>query len=366
MPEYRDLSGSAALAHCSPAFYNYATGEELSMRSETLLRLNRLVPARLKFAAVLMADVVGIRHLIVRLDPIIACNLRCGMCYFSDEKFMPPGPVRRFSREDVERLAEQFFPLAMQVHVGCGTEPTMFKGYSSLIALARKHNVPFIGFTTNGQLLTAPHLRTMIESGLTEITMSTHGVRKETYESLMVGASWETYHANLRMLNDLKKEYGVDHPRVRINYTVNTSNLAELRDFFTVFDSYGISVLQIRPMDNIGNTAYRWEDLSGVAVTYREIVAELAGECRSRGVHLIAGEPELLQHDNRYATVYETAVLRVLDPNTAWRDDFDFRTMTYREYQRKTGYRRELLNFVLRGDRSLVKASRFASSRVLS
>jgi molybdenum cofactor biosynthesis enzyme MoaA len=336
------------------------------MRSETLLRLNRLLPPRLKFAAVLAADIVGMRHLIVRLDPIIACNLRCGMCYFSDEKFMPPGPVRRFSREDVERLGEQFFPLALQVHIGCGTEPTMFKGYSSLVALARRHGVPFIGFTSNGQLLTAPHLRTMIEAGLTEITLSTHGVHKETYERLMVGASWDTYHANLRMLADLKKQLGVRHPRIRINYTVNTSNLPELREFFSRFDDYDISVLQIRPMDNIGNTAYRWEDLSGVVSMYREIVAELAGQCRARGIRLMAGEPELLQTANTYATVYETAVLRVLDPNVTWREDFDFRATTYRQHLKKIGYRRELLNYLLRGARSLARPNRFASSRVLS
>lgn len=336
------------------------------MRSETLLRLNRLLPARLKFAGILAADIVGMRHLIVRLDPIIACNLRCGMCYFSDEKFMPPGPVRRFSREDVERLAEQFFPLAMQVHIGCGTEPTMFKGYSSLVPLARRHGVPFIGFTSNGQLLTAPHLRTMIEGGLTEITLSTHGVHKETYERLMVGASWDTYHANLRMLADLKKELGTQHPRIRINYTVNKSNLPELREFFSRFDAYDISVLQIRPMDNIGDTAYHWEDLSGVVSMYRDIVAELTEQCRSRGIRLMAGDPELLQTANTYATVYETAVLRVLDPNMTWREDFDFRAMTYREYLKKTGYRRELLGHLLHGGRALARPNRFASSRVLN
>ena len=335
------------------------------MRSETLLRLNRLLPARLKFAAVLAADIVGMRHLIVRLDPIIACNLRCGMCYFSDEKFMPPGPVRRFSREDVERLAGQFFPLAVQVHIGCGTEPTMFKGYSALVPLARKHGVPFIGFTSNGQLLTAPHLRTMIEGGLTEITLSTHGVHKETYERLMVGASWDTYHANLRMLCDLKRELGAANPRMRINYTVNSSNLRELREFFTRFDDYNISVLQIRPMDNIGNTAYHWEDLAPVASEYRDILAGLQEQCRARGVHLMAGEPEV-QAENKYAAVYETAVLRVLNPNTVWRQDFDFRNMSYREYLRKSGYHRQVLNYILRGDRSLPRTNRLASSRVLS
>jgi len=335
------------------------------MRSETLLRLNRLLPARLKFAAALAADIVGARHLVVRLDPIIACNLKCGMCYFSDEKFLPPGPARRFTKEDIDRLAEMFFPQALQVHIGCGTEPTMFKGYPALVEVARKHKVPFIGFTTNGQLLTAGHLRSMIESGLSEITLSTHGVRKETYERLMAGSSFDRYHANLRMLVDLKKALKTDRPRIRINYTVNSSNLAELPEFFTRFDDYGISVLQVRPMADIGDTAYRWEDLSAHATEFNDTVALLAEECRARDITLLAGtvDPQAV---NTYASVYEVAVMRVLDPNMTWTPDFDFRAMTYREYKKRWKYRQQLLRYILRGDRSLAHATRFASSRVIS
>jgi hypothetical protein len=64
--------------------------------------------------------------------------------------------------------------------------------------------------------------------------------------------------------------------------------------------------------------------------------------------------------------VYETAVLRVLNPNTVWREDYDFRSMSYREYLKKTGYRRQVLNYILRGDRSLSRTNRLASSRILS
>ena len=103
----------------------------------------------------------------------------------------------------------------------------MFKGYSALVPLARRHGVPFIGFTSNGQLLTAPHLRTMIEGGLTEITLSTHGVHKETYERLMVGASWRSYHAISANVGRLEEGIGTENPRTVINYTVNRSNLPE-------------------------------------------------------------------------------------------------------------------------------------------
>ena len=90
-----------------------------TMRSESLVRLNRLIPSnRLKFLSMLAADLVGARHLILRFDPVQACNLRCGMCYFSDDEWLKHNPVKRFSDYEIERLADMFFPLAMQLHIG--------------------------------------------------------------------------------------------------------------------------------------------------------------------------------------------------------------------------------------------------------
>src|SRR5882724_6280916 len=164
------------------------------MRSETFVRLNRLIASnRLKFLAVLAADLVGARHLILRLDPVQACNLRCGMCYFSDDKWLEHNPARAFSDHDIRRLADMFFPQAVQLHIGAAMEPTVYKGYPSLVTLGKRYKIPFIAFTTNGQLLTRANIRLMIEAGLDEITLSTHGIKKNTYERLMQGASFETY-----------------------------------------------------------------------------------------------------------------------------------------------------------------------------
>src|SRR6266436_2199443 len=108
------------------------------MRSESLVRLNRLIASnRLKFLAVLAADVVGARHLILRFDPVQACNLRCGMCYFSDAEWLKHHPVKRFSEDEIRRLADMFFPKAVQLHIGCSMEPTLYKGYPSLVTLGK-------------------------------------------------------------------------------------------------------------------------------------------------------------------------------------------------------------------------------------
>ena len=121
-----------------------------------LMRLNRLIKSyRLKFFAVYICDLLNIRHLFIRLDPVNACNLKCSMCYWSEESYGKK--VRgRFNKDEIKRISEQFFPRCLQLVIGCASEPTLYKNYIELVESAKEtYKIPFVGFTTNGQLLSA-------------------------------------------------------------------------------------------------------------------------------------------------------------------------------------------------------------------
>jgi MoaA/NifB/PqqE/SkfB family radical SAM enzyme len=336
------------------------------MRSETLVRLNRLVPSnRLKFLAVLAADLLRVRHLILYFDPIQACNLRCGMCHFSDDKWLEKHPVRRFSDSEIRRLADMFFPQAVQLHIGGSMEPTLYKGYPSLVTLGKQHKIPFISLTTNGQLLTPQSILPMMEAGLDEITLSTHGIRRETYERMMKGASFETFHRTLRTIVEMKQKYGKTKPAIRINYTVNPDNLTELRNFFDQYSRYGVTTLQVRPMFNVGTTAYEHRDLTACDQEYNKIIDFLISECRRKGILLLANKRDpTYRYNNKFAVVYDKAVFRYIGPDVVWRDGFDFVSETYRDHMSRIGYRRELLKYVLKGDGPLLNKSVRASSQL--
>ena len=256
------------------------------MRTETLLRLNKLIGSpRLKFAGALLLDSLGMRHLIVRFDPVLACNIRCGMCYFSDDNWLATHPVKRFSDDEVERLAAMFLPTTLQFHIGCGAEPTLYKNFPKLVALGKKYRVPFVGFTTNAQLLTADKSMALVSAGLDEITVSTHGVTRETYERMMKKASYALFHENLADLVKAKRNAYSNTPRIRVNYVVNPDNLDELRMFFPAFEEYNISTLQVRPIVDFGDTDYKKKDLRPFLADYNSITNELAEECHKRGLY---------------------------------------------------------------------------------
>ena len=85
--------------------------------------------------------------------------------------------------------------------------------------------MPYISLTTNGNLLTKEQLFSMAEAGLDEITLSTHGIRKETYEHLMTNGKYDLFLQLLDNLKEVKKQY--PDFRIRINYTMNEDNTEE-------------------------------------------------------------------------------------------------------------------------------------------
>src|SRR5262249_8424120 len=154
----------------------------------------------------------------------------CGMCFFSDPSWRKKNMRGRFRKADVERLAKMFFKEALQVQIGCAMEPTMFGDYPWLVEIAKRYRVPFVGFNTNGQLLTERAFERMAVLGLDEITLSTHGVRADTYESLMQGANFQRLHATLSLIDRVRERLDdrlAGGPRLRLNYTVCPKSLDE-------------------------------------------------------------------------------------------------------------------------------------------
>lgn len=375
-----------------------------------LMKLNRVIKSpRPKFAGVLLMNLVGARHLFLRFDPVVACNLSCQMCFFSNKEYRRHNKGI-FSKAEVDRLAGMFFPKTLQVVFGCGAEPTLYPDYPGLVKIAKSYGVPHVGMVSNGQLLTEESIRKLVVNGLDELMLSLHGVKKNTYETLMDGASFEKFHEVLETLDRVKKDLGVSDPEVRINYTVNSDNLQELRDFFSVFGKYDIKRLQVRPMLDCGQSGYRRFDLRKFKAEYREIVEALHEECETRGTTLLAHmefprykadhaakkEPPILAKErvpivagaaskprdvggasgNRraamarkseiYGSLALDSVLRFVSPQRVWRPDFDWRNEDYEAYCMRIGFRGSLLRAIFSDPEELARKNPFRGRLALS
>ncbi|MFH0799362.1 MAG: radical SAM protein [Pseudomonadota bacterium] len=320
-----------------------------------LLRYNRIVKNhRIKFATLLAADILGFRYLSVRIDPVIDCNIRCQMCRFSNEDWRKSN-YAILKKEEVDRIAEMLFPKAVQLVIGCEAEPTLYKNYIDILATGKKYGIPYVSFVTNAQLLKEEHVDRMITHKLDELVISTHGVKKETYEKLMVGASFDKLLKALETIESVKKRRNSAIPILRINYTVNQENLDELKGFFAVFGRYDAKVLQVRPIVDLGNIAYPHKDLSNTLSEYGKIIGQLAAECKQRGLIFLANTADPTFSSASPAASISDEVLRYVSPRRFWKDDFDWRNESYKAYCRRIGWRWHLIKATLMSARDVNK-----------
>ena len=303
-------------------------------------KINKLLKIRfLKNFIVWLLHVFNMRYLALYFDPVLACNLRCKSCYFSDdEKRKELKGV--FKLEEINKLASAFFSRTIRLQIGCGAEPTLFKYNPELIRLGKKHNVKYISLTSNANLLTYESIKDILDAGLDELTISIPGVIKETYENLMTNASFDKLMVVMQFLTDLKPNY--PKFKLRLNFTINNQNVKELNSFFDVYGKYNIDILQLRALRNIGGSIRSVDTNSDFELMFNNALFTLKTECKKRKITFI--EPDQFLAENDESSEPESASYCYISPKAVWQPDFDWRNETFNEYSRRTKYASKLFS----------------------
>lgn len=258
------------------------------------------------------------------------------MCYFSDEE------KRKemhgiLSENDMKAIAKSLFHRALKLQIGCGAEPSLYKNLAGIVRLGKQYNVPYISLTTNGNLLSKEQLYELAEAGLNEITLSAHGIHKETYEYLMTNGKHALFLQLLNNLKELKRQY--PDFKIRINYTMNEDNTEELKDFWKVFGEIPLDILQLRPVQEIGNSEYRNFSLEKISELLGSVVTPLVEECRKRGIICMAPEQKNLETLEQEAPdmdkTFEELTYCYVSARSCWNEDFDYHTETFESYCRR-------------------------------
>lgn len=290
----------------------------------------------------------------VFLDPVMACNLRCRMCYFSDpKKRAQMKGIMSDSQLDV--CARSIFPYALKLQIGCGAEPTLYPDLEQIIATGREYGVPYISLTTNGQLIGSGKcpLEPLVRSGLNELTLSLHGTTQEVYENLMPGANFETFcrlTAEIARVKRLFPDF-----KLRVNYTVNSLNVHDLKGdrFWNLWLEGGLpDIVQLRPVQKIGDSDWKDFDPQPLIDNYDISIGAVAAECRKRGIMCIAptcGQIEAVVGDqDETAALIEELTYVYVSPQSCYKDDFNPEQETYAAYHKRRHTVRRLLEAALR------------------
>ncbi len=322
------------------------------MNIYSLIKLNRNISNfRLKFFGLWGLYVTNQRFLAVHFDPVMACNLRCKMCYFTDKEY-----VKKlkgiFPKEDLPRWAEVVLKRAIKLQIGCGTEPTLYKDLPKIIQLGKKFQVPYISLTTNANLLTEEKVQELVASGLDEFTISLHGVHKEEYENFMGKASYEKFHQAIGAISQAKSKN--PNLKLRVNFTFNKDNFYSLQEFFPIYGKYNIDYLQLRPMKTMGNTEYSDTDISSIAQKYNVLMEKIKQQSIENGTHLIANlDYDNLQNETNTASYIREFTYCYIRPGYFWREDFDWKNESLNHYLSRNSFGKKLWRQIFTSEKKM-------------
>lgn len=323
------------------------------MNLYSLLKIfGKIKSKRIKLFAIYFMHKLRKRYIGIYIDPVLGCNYRCRMCYFSDEKVRKE-MHGKLDNIQLDKIAKSLFHRALKLQIGCGAEPTITNNINYLISLGKKHKIPYISITTNGKLVTKGSLEELIESGLNEITISAHGLKKSTYEHLMVNGDYDHFINLLEQFKEIKKKYPAF--KIRINYTMNEDNTEELSLFSKIFNNIPIDILQLRPIQKIGESQYDNFSLNKIEGLYDKVILPLIDFCKNNGITCLVPEKSnfiVLENQDNDNNIFEELTYCYISPKTCWRDGFNYENETFESYTQKHKLGRYILKKAFESNKS--------------
>lgn len=216
---------------------------------------------------------LGIRPLKLELDITSQCNLRCVMCYFSIERFSKRKRVD-LTVEQFARIADQLLPYCSQMSFSIGTEPLLNQGFTEMLKIARRYQVPWIYMNTNAQLLDAPLIERIVDDGLHGLAISIDAATEPTYERIRFGGKFDRLMRNIRALNEEKRRRNSEFPVVTFNFVIMRSNVRELPALVELareLNVKGIVAMHLMPFEGLD---IRHESLAQEPELWNRVLAE--------------------------------------------------------------------------------------------
>lgn len=157
-----------------------------------------------------------------------SCNLRCPFCF---QSYDPPQPQKLdfeiYTKVIDEGAANNLYSVKLQYR----GEPTLDKRLPEFVAYAKESGILDVMFNTNATLLTENLIYKLIGSGLDKIICSVDGYTKKAYESIRIGAKFETVLENIRNFQRIKKELGIEKPVLRVQMVDTPVNHPQIGNY---------------------------------------------------------------------------------------------------------------------------------------
>lgn len=184
---------------------------------------------------------------LLTIETGLACNNRCGFCPQPPLRACGPGWKDPDTGEMRRRIREAFAH-GFQELAFSGGEPTLRADLPDLVALARQIGFARVSITTNGRrLVYREYARSLLDAGLTGVSISLHGPVPEVHDALTgVPGSFRQAVAGLRMIAGLTRGGQQRFDRNTITLIV-PENAGRLRETLILAGHLGADLHVVQP-----------------------------------------------------------------------------------------------------------------------
>jgi MoaA/NifB/PqqE/SkfB family radical SAM enzyme len=209
--------------------------------------------------------------LVLKIDISPLCNLRCTVCvhakpngegylenqYFHKSHKMPVKSYRRIIDEIKGR--------STAVSLYYMGDPLLHPDLDEMCHIAHKAGLNVHISTNFSFRLSDERIRSLVESGVTHITVAVDGLSQETYGLTRINGNIEWVLSNLKRLCQFKQERGQLYPKIEVQYLKFKHNLNELEPALRLFKEFKVDQMTIKTgeMENWASLGLRKEKVVG-------------------------------------------------------------------------------------------------------
>lgn len=186
----------------------------------------------------------------IQVETTNRCNMDCIMC----DRESRNRHKKDMSADEFKHLIEKIPSLRVISLHGMG-EPLLNKDIFEIIKIGKKTGAAIV-FNTNGMLIDEK-VHPLIESGLDELQISLDGATPEVCEKIRRGLNFERVIDNIRLLTKVKRDLGVQYPKLTIHFVAQKANIEELPKLVELCSDLGIEKISTEGMHNwakLGNS----------------------------------------------------------------------------------------------------------------
>ena len=211
--------------HKNKLFQSFAKVSKRNFRRYLSFRLHQLFQKLNKYPNDIVVETASV------------CNLNCTICRSVKADL---GRKKRFmSLALFKKIVDDIAPICNTVGVSYCGEPLLNKDIFTMIRYASDKGM-CVSMLTNGVLLNAEARKGLLDSSLNFMAISMDGASKHTYESIRIGASFETLVENIRLFVKERNDKRLPYPSIDLQMVVTQKNIHEVDAFEKLARDLGV------------------------------------------------------------------------------------------------------------------------------